>query len=84
MGQPLCSSIITLFFLCIVVQFNHTCPPTQNEENNPLHRPKKKETLAKVLGQIRSSSYKNGYEGSPFCIYYSDKIYINMLRVIGF
>ena len=53
MGQSLGSSIITLFFLSIAVQFNHTCPTTQTEENNPRHRPRKKETPEKVVGKFQ-------------------------------
>ena len=53
MGQSLGSSIITLFFLSIAVQFNHTCPTTQIEENNPRHRPRKKETPGKVVGKFQ-------------------------------
>ena len=58
MGQPLGSSIIMLLFLSIAVQFNHTFPTIQKEENNPRHLPRKKETPGKVLGKIRSRSYK--------------------------
>ena len=35
MGQPLRSSIIILFFLCIAAQFNHTCPTTQMRKTTP-------------------------------------------------
>ena len=34
-------------------------PNYPNDENNPRHRPRKKETPEKVLGKIRCSSYKN-------------------------
>ena len=47
------------FFLSIAIQFNHTCPTTQNEENNLRNRPRNKETPKKALGKIMSSNYKN-------------------------
>ena len=46
-------------FLSITAQFNHTYPTTQNKENKPRQRPRKKETPGKVLGKIMSSNYKN-------------------------
>ena len=61
MGQSLGSSIITLFFLSIAVQFNHTCPITQIEENNPRHRPRKKETRKsrwKISGAVVIKMFK--------------------------
>ena len=56
MGHPLRSSIYTLFFLSIAVPFTNTCPRTQNKENDPGHRARRKRNAR--LGNIGSSSNK--------------------------
>ena len=54
-------SALRLFHHCVVfastaVQSTHTCPTTQNEENNHPAYQKTKETAGKSLGKIRSNS----------------------------
>ena len=62
MGQPVSSSISTLFFLSITKQFTHTCQRTQNEEKNPGIKEEGKEMPKKESRKIRSSSKKKKFK----------------------
>ena len=57
-GQPLDSFIITLLFQLFL---SNSISLVRNDENNPRHRPRKKERPGKVLGKIMRSNYKNVY-----------------------